>query len=123
MNLLWRKIWNRTPRYTYSELESAAIAWESVLDFISVESQNGGGYWTHAAADHGMAALREIVLNMGIEIEAGYVAHNGESRYDTCFDWEFMPRVMAELPIDSTAAEIQNACAAEIARYEKETRS
>ncbi|SER15297.1 hypothetical protein SAMN05518866_105215 [Sphingobium sp. YR768] len=86
-------------RYTLSHLETAACLWEAVLELrdrpVTNSDASGLAFALRKCVDTvGTAALRLIVVGWVDAVEAAWSVVEGE--YPLSFDWDFVPRWIAD---------------------------
>ena len=86
-------------KYTGSQMETAMCVWEEIMTRRSNDNDDPlNGYWDH----FGTAQVRDDCIAISVWIDAIW---NGmdEQVWDTCFDWEFVPRMLDQVKWDKTS--------------------
>lgn len=83
-------------QYPASSLETAACAWEAVLEILNSGAGRKGlrSQANRIREEIGTSGLRLIVMGWVDEIDAAWAVV--KDQYDQPFDWEFVPGWIAE---------------------------
>lgn len=78
----------KTTKYTRNDMDAALCMWEYSLA-RQMDGDNSVFDWLRAG--EGSAAARDMCIDLASDLDTSYQVAV-ELGYDTCFDWEFVPR-------------------------------
>ncbi len=76
--------------FRYDEVEDALCIWEEILECIK---RPGADKWSYHSDHVGMATTRMWAVDHAHEVGAAYRIAL-EAGYDSCFDWDFVPKFL-----------------------------